>query len=273
MAKLPKFDVAGFKDYIRRMNEAWTYMQKVGNTAEGIQGVMRKRGYADSEVEQRLTQEGIVYLAEGLMNTQVMKSFGEDLGLTVKSKNGDDFFLLSGRYVIPIRDMAGNIVAMVGWNNDSKKYITTSSAYFSKNTMFFGLENIPYIGHKEASGIFIVEGIFDRLAVEAAGGIAFATMGINSDAKKRILFSLMGRVVGIPDTDSEGLKVIKNDGWALPSNSSYFRWRGKVDLGDGKPRSIKDIDEFLKIMDPSTTREILSDVYQTTNLRTVTLNI
>lgn len=271
--KLPKFDTAGFRDYVKRMSDVWEYLQRMGDTKEGVEGVMRKRGYADSEVEQRLQREGIVYLGDGILNPQVMKSFGDDLGFTVKSKTGADFFLLSGRYVLPIKDMAGNIVAMVGWNNDSKKYLTTSSRFFSKNTMFYGLENLKAMDRPGHSGVFIVEGIFDRLAVEAAGGIAFATMGINTDTKKRALFPLMGRVVGIPDSDGEGLKVIKEDGWALPSNSSYFRWRGKVDLGDGKPRGIKDIDDFLKVMDPATTQEILGEVYQTRNQRVVTLPI
>lgn len=273
MVTIPSFSAREFKDYVSRMSDAWEYMNTLGSRQEGIAGVMRKRGYEGEAMRSTLERAGVVYLDGSLFSAGVMKAFGTDLGLTVQTKNGGDFFLLSDRYVLPIRDMAGNIVALVGWNNDSKKYLTTSSKYFSKNTMFYGLENIARRRAGEGIGAFIVEGIFDRLAVESAGGLAFATMGINTDIKKRVLYSLMGRVVGIPDTDSEGSEVVVNDEWRLPSGSSYFRWTGTIDLGFGKPVSIKDIDDFMKIMDPDDAGEMLRDVYDTVNQRVVRLRL
>lgn len=272
MVAIPKFDTEDFADYVKRMSNVWEFLHNIGDSQKGIDGVMGKRGYTSESMRRVLEREGVVYVDGDMVSPGLMKSFGEDLGLTVTTKTGNEFFYLSDRYVLPIKDMAGNIVALVGWNNDNKKYLTTSSKYFSKNTMFYGLENLSRVrSGQKGIGTFIVEGIFDRLAVESTGAIAYATMGINTDIKKRILYTLMGRVVGIPDTDSEGMKVTQHDGWTLPSGSSYFRWTGKMDIGGGKSVSIKDIDDFIKIVEPESSAEMLKEVYNTKNRRVIRL--
>jgi len=165
------------------------------------------------------------------------------------------------------------VIALVGWAKDSLKYITTAAEHFSKATMFFGLENLT-IPRNNGMGTFVVEGIFDRVALESLGCRTFATMGINTDVRKNAMYSLMGRIVGVPDNDTKGREVITKNSWTLPMGSSYFRWKGLykgVDL-NGKPFElrIKDVDDLNKLYDHSDMRELFADVYRDRNVRHIT---
>lgn len=266
-----KFDKADFIDYVKQMNEAWALIQRMGQ--KDIDGLVELRqrskyGEYDQTMLDTLDQEGIVYAGGQLFFADILQKFRKDLGLFVTTRRGDEMFILQDRYCVPIKDMSGNVVAIVGWLNDSKKYLTTSSKYFSKNTMFYGLEDIKNSGPK-----VIVEGIFDRLAVKSTGVNAYATMGINADYKKRILYNLMGRVIGIPDADVQGTRVVKEDMWKLPLNSSYLVWRGRIDIGNGYNVGIKDIDDFCTMVEVEDIREMLYNAYASTKDRVVRIEI
>lgn len=165
-----------------------------------------------------------------------------DLGLFTKDGN----FLLMGRFIFPVKDMLGNVIALIGWFPDEKKYITTPSKLFKRQCLLFGLEQLSETGIGQ--DYFIVEGIFDSISVRASGFNCVALMGISASNHTRVLYSLFKRLVGIPDNDSEGQKVIKQDKWKLPSNSKYLHWGGKI----------KDIDDMLKTYDMS---EVFNEVW------------
>ena len=264
------FSSKDLRDYLGAYQRVWSYIESLGTRDAAVQGIARKRVYFDDRMMASLDQAGIVYFDPNLIDTDRVEylSDGRDLGLFSDTKNGRLFFL-SGRYVLPIRDMSGNVIALVGWLDDGKKYLTTGSEYFSKSTLFYGMERIP-----EGGPSFIVEGIFDRLAIQAAGYRAFATMGISTDKRKQVLYNLMGRVVGIPDSDREGRKVVENDSWGLPTGSSYFRWHGEYDFGgDIGSKPIKDIDMFIKSFGTDYAHSLLMDVYKSADSRVIKLDL
>lgn len=270
-APAPKVDLEDLTRYIKEFQVVWKLLQTFNNLEKSVDMLMAKRNYDSPLMRERLIQEGIVYADSSLMQSSMFNSFSEDLGLMYTDKyNGRKHFLLLDRYILPIRDMAGNIVALVGWEDDSKKYITSKSKYFSKNTFFYGLEKIQ---DKSDVGTFIVEGIFDRLAIESLGGRAFATMGLNTDARKRVLYSLLGRVVAITDADSGGNRVRQEDSWGIPLDSSYLTWRGGFNMGGGVELRPKDIDDLLKIIEPEGARELLRSAYSTRGKRVITYDL
>ena len=142
--------------------------------------------------------------------------------------------------------MVGNIVALIGWFPDEKKYITTPSRLFSKKCLFYGMEQLSMTGI--GKNYFIVEGIFDSLSVRSLGYNCVAMMGISVSRYTEVLYSLFKNIVAIPDNDNEGRRVITEDRWRLPSNGKYLRLKGNC----------KDIDDVLKVYDMS---NVFDDVW------------
>ena len=141
--------------------------------------------------------------------------------------------------------MNTNILALIGWYPDEKKYITTPSRLFSKKAILFGMEQLKYSGIGKK--YFLVEGIFDSLSVRNLGLNCVALMGISAGSNTRVLYSLFSKLVAIPDNDTQGRKVIEKDLWKLPTGSSYLRWKD----------SIKDIDDMTKKYDM---KDTLTDI-------------
>lgn len=235
-----------YNDYCTRFKIVWRYLL---DTSYEITSVIDKiceiRGYSlDSNMPKLLNEVGFVYLDPELFNAEKLKKLDTNGDLALYTKEGN--FLLMGRFIFPVKDMLGNIIALIGWYPDDKKYITTPSKLFSKQGLFFGMEQLKSTGI--GRDYFVVEGIFDSISVRAAGYNCVALMGITISNYTEVLYSLFKRVVGIPDNDAEGRKVITGDKWRLPYNGKYLRWKGKL----------KDIDDMLKYYDMS---EIFKDVW------------
>jgi len=234
-------------DYYSRFNSLWKYLNSVScNKEEVIYTICELRGYKwESKMSFELSKLGFVYIDDSKLDVNKLLSFDTDGSLGIKTK--DKNFLLKGRFIFPVRDMLGNIIALIGWFPDEKKYITTPSKLFSKRCLFFGLEQLKRSGINK--NYFLVEGIFDSISVRSLGYNCVALMGITASKYTEVLYSLFSRVVAIPDNDFEGRDVVVNDKWKLPNNGSYLRIHG----------NLKDIDEVIKNYDMS---EILSDCWK-----------
>lgn len=173
----------------------------------------------------------------------------KDLG--VIGKRGD--LLLNGRYIVPIRDVVGNIIAIVGWKkNSNHKYVTCASRHIKARRTWFGMEQMTPEG-MESVGLkyntshkaLLCEGIFDTLAARSLGYTAYGVTGIylsREQKESEPLLAMGGKLVGVPDMDDEGNKVVKYDNWNLSKyNGTYLRF-------DNKPKnckeSLKDIDDL-----------------------------
>lgn len=262
------------REYILEYGKVWKYLKSQADS-EGITKIAKLRFYTQQPILDTLDQLEMVYLDRKTFVPPPYDKIDPSLGLfTDPEKTGKEpFFLLTGRFVFPIKDISGNVIALVGWAKDDLKYVTTSASHFSKATMFFGMENLMK-PRSNGMGTWVVEGIFDRVALESLGGRAFATMGINTDVRKNALYTMMGRIVGVPDNDKEGKKVSKNDTWKLPIGSSYFRWKGQFSVADADGKvinmSIKDVDDLNKLYDHSDMKMLFSDVFEDKSVRNIT---
>lgn len=239
-----------YEDYCRRFNAVYEWLVRRSESREQVIGeICDLRGYSEDVMGNTLEDMGVIKLVSEVSDIGTLSSKGfADLGLFSNGK-----FLLEGRYIFPVRDMLGNVVALIGWYPDEKRYITSKSAMFSKSGMFYGMEQISRTGIGRP--YYLVEGIFDSISLRAMGVNAVAMMGISSSSEKMALYGLFGKLVGIPDADSEGRKVVKYDRWKLPVGSSYMVWRsdkkGKI--------SVKDIDDFCKKYTPDVVRDVLQE--------------
>ena len=83
----------------------------------------------------------------------------EDLGLMRRELGlvgENDTFLLNDRYIIPVEDIEGGLVALIGYYPDFKKYITTPAPFFSKECMFFNFRQAYELSWKEYNGFVMI---------------------------------------------------------------------------------------------------------------------
>jgi DNA primase len=249
-----------FKDYCDRFRVAWNIIRVASyNTDLVIDSLCTERGYDRKRMESILLKTEVCFVDPEKFNFSVLSTLDKgDLGL--KTSTGQ--FLLSGRYIVPVKDMLGNVIALIGWNgNSERKYVTTPSKLFSKECLFYGMEQF-----KDGLGkpFVVVEGIFDCISVRSLDLRCVAMMGITPSRYKCELYSLMGRILAVPDNDKEGRKVISEDSWSLPSRGKYLRWSGA--------KGIKDIDDLVKSFDASDVKSLLVDAMKE-NDRIVNINL
>lgn len=237
-----------YASYCERFRKVWSYLKKNSERTEKVVSeICELRGYEFERMSGTLEKAEFIKLKEGT-ELDGLKKMGKDLALF----NSEGKFRVNGRYLFPVKDMLGNVIAIIGWYPDEKKYITTPSKFFSKSCLFYGLEQFQRLGIGKK--VYITEGIFDSLSIRSLGYPAFAMMGIDASRYKIALYSLFKQIIAIPDIDEQGKKVIKFDKWNIPMNSKYFRWSGV------SPEQVKDIDEFIHIFDEDDVRELLSEI-------------
>lgn len=160
-------------------------------------------------------------------------------------------FRLKGMYIFPVKNMLGNVIALIGWY-PGKKYITTPSKFFNKASLFYGMEQISKTGLNKP--YFLVEGIFDSLSIRALNFNAIAQMGIKSSRVKKINYGLFSKLIAIPDNDSEGRDVISNDEWSIPYNGSYVQI-----INTHKGIKLKDVDDLCAMFGEDELSEVFAD--------------
>ena len=192
-----------------------------------------------------------------LTDFEELKTFPESFGLI--SKN--DYFILNGRFLIPVEDISGNLISLIGFFPDKRKYITLSTPFFSKEVLFFNFRQAYDLSWKEYDGlVFLVEGIFDCLALRSIGLPAIATMGSTVSKTKGELLKLFKRVLAIPDDDETGKKALNRYsryGWQVPDNTTFIKFQGGYQVFNGNRLHCKDMDNFVSWYEPDDVREIL----------------
>lgn len=241
-----------YKDYCERYRVVWKYL-RIASYDEDlvIESLCNERGYERDRMESIFSKIEVCFVDPDKFDFERIRKLDRgDLGLSTPG----GAFLLMGRYIVPVRDMLGNIIAMIGWyNQEDKKYVTTPSKLFSKECLFFGMEQFKDgIGKK----FIIVEGIFDSISVRSLGFRCVAMMGITPSRYKEELYNLFGNILAIPDNDKEGRKVVQSDTWNLPARGKYVCWSGPGVKG------IKDIDDFVKTFDALDVQEMLKDAWK-----------
>lgn len=214
------------------------------------------RGYVSEEQKSIIKSMNLGYC--DIVDTDILGSMRKDLGL-VSSK---DNFLLSNRFIIPVEDIIGHIVALIGYYPDYKKYITTPSPFFSKECLFFNFRQAYKLSMAEYGGlVFLVEGIFDCLSLRAIGLPCIATMGASVSKIKCELLKFFSKVIGIPDNDTTGRRSLnrydKRYGWNVPFGTTMIKFEGGFLNVGGNSLRVKDMDNFVSWFDADDVRDIL----------------
>lgn len=271
-------DLKRYETLTHNFNKIWSYLQSLSESEEVVySNISELRVYDNQEsMIKALKEVGFVYISEDTpIDIELIKSLPryEDLGL-ITNRTGR--FLLEGRYIFPVRDMLGNILTLIGWYPDEKKYITAPSYYFMRSALFFGMEQVQTKGKNTDGFYFICEGIFDSIALRSLGYRAYATMGVELSKAKKLLYPVLGGgkaiVVGISDRDRVGNAVREYDKWSC---NKYLTWTGgvfEVEGVDGGYK-IKDIDDLIKLFEPNDLKAEFNRLILTTQDKIVKLEL
>lgn len=229
-----------FTDFVAKVSSYWS-------ADSVITELMSMRGYSNQEMFDTLKDVGL-FKVDNLSDLTYFTSADNALlkqwGLI--TSNGD--YLLKGRYTVPIRDISGKVTALVGWYPDNRKYITTPSVGFVRDTQFFNMECYETCMKQNKGVVYLVEGIFDTLSLRSLGFSALGNMGLDLSPFKTQILRRFGKVIAIPDNDKAGQSV--NPYYSHFSNKKRSPWRIENDcVFIGLPAGVKDIDDFVKEFD------------------------
>lgn len=187
-------------------------------------------------------------LGVGYVDPSYWRRGMQELGL--EDKRGD--FQLAGRFLIPVRDVTGNMLTMIGWSPRGTKYMTCHTRYFKKAISFFGMDFALKASQSYGGCAVVVEGMFDCISLQSLGLPALATMGSAVGQVKCVqLSALFNKVVGLPDGDKVGQDSLPKgkSPWVLPSNATFLSLNLK---------GVKDADDLVTFCDADAVRRCLT---------------
>lgn len=192
-----------------------------------------------------LQQRGCLFIPN---NEYIRHYIGEDANTYGCELYIDETCLWTLFFLIPILDLAEDVVGLVGWDLQNK-YLEASGAeqglpmykVSSKNVFArekFFLADIPLLKKTfDTRTIFITDGVFDSMALNYRGIPAIALLG--STFSREVLFFLRwyNHVYVCADNDAAGVSLYRKLSRALP------RVHRVIQSG------AKDIEEFLRSED------------------------
>ena len=216
-----------------------------------IKELMSLRGYTTKAMFDTLKDMGVFkvsYLSEiSLVAKEYSNEQFKDFGLL--TSEGD--YLMPERYVLPIRDIKGEVISLVGWhpNGGTRKYVTAPTIGFSRDTSFFNMDSFKLSWDKFDGAVYVVEGIFDTIALKSIGLPCYGNMGLEMGEIKSQMLTRHSKVVCIPDNDNAGRSVTPTLN-SISGKSNKFIWDIKTDnVFVSLPKGVKDTDDLVKFFD------------------------
>jgi hypothetical protein len=221
-------------------SEVFDNMQKFSKAYNDYIDVVRKRSnqkkikeFADMRGFQLSTVEelGIFYVGDPVemlvpKYLDLVEAFG-----VISPTNKKPIF--HDRYVIPIKDVYGNMLNVVGYQKDAnERYVYGTSVYYRRRDHLWGLENM-HKAYEKGYGI-LVEGITDAIALRDIGyDVTFANCGTHGAPMAMRQFDRCRYgLLEIPDRDPAG-------------QSAASRWKCHRFITLNTFVEYKDIDEMI----------------------------
>lgn len=253
-----------YREYVKDLASCYEVIkeQQVVGTYTDL-SVMR--GYPEGYEQYNLLKD-MNMCAYQILDASVLGDRRRELGVVTDI----DSYLLDGRYVIEVHSPAGDLLTLIGYYPDYKKYITVPTKCFSKELLFFNIDNALQLSWTKYNGlVFLVEGIFDCLSLRAIGLPAVATMGNNVEQVKLQVLKMFRKVAYIPDNDKTGRRALdRNDikhGWKVPFNAVALKLQGDYVMDDGEKVFVKDIDKAIALYDAQSLKDLLLDLASSPN--------
>lgn len=255
--------MSSFEEHTKKIEFVYSKIKETLNP-ESLPYLLDTRAYFHKEQE-NLLNEMEIYRCEREPNlTEIEKEILKEMGCY--SENG--YFILEGRFIIPVYSASGRLLTLIGWLNDTRKYVTLPTPFFSKKVDWFNLDNALELSFSAYDGVvFVTEGIFDTLSLRAIGLPAIATMGADVSNSKGELLKIFNKVVAIPDNDKTGKRAIRDryKAWTIPYSGTFLELRGKVKFDEQHEYPVKDVDNLVSWFDVQGVRGMLLEIAKSTD--------
>ena len=247
-----------YRKYVDELNKVYALFKSMFDD-NYVEELMQIRGYFSNEQRSLITEMQLGSCE--IEDTSILEGYSGELNLLSKKDN----FLLNGRYIIPVESVNGDLVSLIGYYPDFKKYITLSTPFFSKACMFFNFKQAYEVSWRDYNGLVIlVEGIFDCLSLRSIGLPAIATMGSSVSSIKGELLKVFKKVLAVPDDDTTGRKALNRYGrygWKVPYNTTFIRFFGGNFKVGTQYLHCKDMDNLVSWYDAESVRETFISLY------------
>lgn len=239
------------------MQEIYEYLQDHSLNAN----LAGARGVVDGDLMAYLNDEAGIYfvnrtLAEELRRFYMTRCL--DLGVKLFVKG---YCLFENRFVIPILDVNGDIIAFSCWGfgqEAAKKYLTVVGSRFGKSKDFYNIENAILLGGGRY--VVVVEGMFDAVALNACNIPSVATMGSDVSVVKKTMLSLFQNIIVFADNDKVGREVSRK--WCDGLAATLLRFEGELKLSNGLSKDVKDAFDLVNYLGVERTKELFREVFK-----------
>lgn len=196
-------EIEQMNQYNRILN---LYVKELQNRA-GDKGLANLAEFRNFPLE-TIKELGIFYIGDAVeMLIPTYLKYVDELGV-ISPTNKKPIF--HDRFIIPIKDIHGNILTLVGYNKEAQeRYIYGTSRYYRRRDTLYGLEKLE-TAYKLGYAI-VTEGITDTIMLRSLGyEPVFAMCGTHSsDFIIRQLNRCRYGVIKVPDRDEAGLRASK----------------------------------------------------------------
>lgn len=157
--------------------------------------------------------------------------------------------IFHNRFVIPIKDIDGNVLNLVGYSKEAdERYVYGTAKYYRRRETMYGLENLRLA--YEMGYAIVTEGITDAICVRNLGyPNAFAMCGTHkSDFIMKQLNRCRYGVIKIPDRDSAGQKAVK--GWKANRSvtlNTFIKYKDIDEMCKDDEENIEWVKEYIDI--------------------------
>lgn len=170
----------------------------------------------------------------------------EDLGV-ISPTNKKPIF--HNRYVIPIKDIHGNILNFVGYSKEAdERYVYGTAKYYRRRETMYGLENLNIA--YELGWAILTEGITDAIRIRSLGyKNTFANCGTHdSEFIMRQLNRCRYGVIKIPDRDEAGKRAQKKwDTYRSITLNTFIKYKDVDEMCKDSDENIELVKEYIEI--------------------------
>lgn len=115
------------------LSEKYNYMKSLFS-GDYIDELCKIRGYVGQEQRSLLLDMDIGYCS--IEDIEVLGGMRKELGLV----SAKDSFILNDRFIIPVDDISGELVSLIGYFPDKKKIYNFTDSIFFKRVYVFQLQ-------------------------------------------------------------------------------------------------------------------------------------
>ena len=157
--------------------------------------------------------------------------------------------IFHNRYVIPIKDIHGNILNLVGYSKEAdERYIYGTAKNYRRRETKYGLENLK-LAYELVYAIF-TEGITDAIRMRSLGYLnTFANCGTH---KSEFIMKQLNRcrhgIIKIPDRDKAGQEALKK--WKCNRSitlNTFIKYKDIDEMCRDKDENIEWVKEYINV--------------------------